>query len=312
MSLLTEVFTDLIFVGAKAFLKGGPSGLNMRPLPETHQDEAAKILHELNQMEKPESDFSYPYEGVLFRVSCMDGVGLKSYSLRRPLEVLNSLDDLGMSKGIVDRLTSVKEGLYIFSGTPGAGKTTSACAFLKDLIKRNSGFAITLEDPPELNLQGIHGDGVCLQCLYPPQKFSEGVFQSLRHGTPDIILLGELREEKAAQEALLASVTGRLIITTIHAGDIQQTIRRLAELCRMRFNNPYAILAEGLGGIIHQRVFHRNGTSLFQFAPLFTESKGDLRVGSKLGPVRTMIRDGALEKLATEMERQQKQLNSVG
>ncbi len=114
-------------------------------------------------------------------------------------------------------------GLVLFSGPTGSGKTTTLYALLKSAGSRK---IYSIEDPVE-----VYQDNMIQLSVNPAVHFdyAEGVRQILRHD-PDIIMIGEIRDEKAAKIAVVAANTGHLVLSTIHTSHASACISRMSEL----------------------------------------------------------------------------------
>ncbi|TMN20955.1 hypothetical protein FFL34_01640 [Lentibacillus cibarius] len=115
--------------------------------------------------------------------------------------------------------------IYITSPT-GSGKTTTLYTLLQSILEENSFQTITLEDPVEKDIDDI------LQVQVNEKAgitYQTGLKAALRHD-PDIIMIGEIRDRFTAQFAFDASLTGHLVLSTLHAGNAQGTIQRLLEM----------------------------------------------------------------------------------
>ena len=114
-------------------------------------------------------------------------------------------------------------GLIIFSGPTGSGKTTTLYSLLKSISNKK---IYSIEDPVEVYNENIIqiqvNEAIGLD-------YSQGIKQILRHD-PDIIMIGEIRDEKAAKMAVVAANTGHLVLTTLHASRASSCISRLVEL----------------------------------------------------------------------------------
>jgi competence protein ComGA len=122
--------------------------------------------------------------------------------------------------------TNHKAGLILFSGPTGSGKTTTLYALLESIMKEKSFQTITLEDPIEKTIQDI------LQVQVNEKAgitYQTGLKAALRHD-PDIIMVGEIRDKQTAKFAFEASLTGHLVLSTIHAKNTPGTIQRLQEM----------------------------------------------------------------------------------
>lgn len=149
------------------------------------------------------------------------------------LRILNpksliSLEDLGLREDLLklfERELKKPNGMIIVTGPTGSGKTTTLYAFLKKIHKPEIKI-ITIEDPIEYRLPGIS------QTQVAPQKgydFASGL-KSIVRQDPDVILVGEIRDLETANIALQSSLTGHLVLTTLHTNDAAGTIARLINL----------------------------------------------------------------------------------
>jgi len=119
-----------------------------------------------------------------------------------------------------------QSGIILLTGPTGCGKTTTMYALLESMLQKNSFQAITLEDPIERSLDNV------LQVEVNEKAgitYQTGLKAALRHD-PDVLLIGEIRDAETAKFALRASLTGHLVLTTLHAKDALGTIDRLIEL----------------------------------------------------------------------------------
>jgi len=141
---------------------------------------------------------------------------------------LIGLDDLGLRKDlykIFDKEIKKPNGMIIVTGPTGSGKTTTLYAFLMK-IQNPEIKIITIEDPIEYHLKGVS------QTQVAPEKgydFSDGL-RSIVRQDPDVILVGEIRDLETAKIALQASLTGHLVLSTLHTNDAAGTIPRLVDL----------------------------------------------------------------------------------
>ncbi|MFD1038471.1 competence type IV pilus ATPase ComGA [Virgibacillus byunsanensis] len=121
---------------------------------------------------------------------------------------------------------SNRAGIILFTGPTGSGKTTTLYTLLQTILKEKSYQTITLEDPIEKNMSDI------LQVQVNEKAgitYQTGLKAALRHD-PDIIMVGEIRDRQTAQFAFEASLTGHLVLSTLHAKDTVGTIQRLIEM----------------------------------------------------------------------------------
>lgn len=159
-----------------------------------------------------------------------------------------SVDDLSVFKEATGKLTNLlnyDSGLIIISGPTGSGKTTTLYTMLDTLQKRDHVRVITIEDPIEKK----NPDFIQMEVNEAANvTYATGFKAILRHD-PDIIMIGEIRDEETAKIAVRASLTGHLVLSTVHASDAIMTIRRLTELGISRFD-----LRETLAGVVAERL----------------------------------------------------------
>ena len=129
------------------------------------------------------------------------------------------------SKKFLDNALQSNEGLIIFCGPTGSGKTTTMYAGLDALSKQNLSL-VTVEDPVEIEFRKADQTSICeAQGL----TYSKALKSILRQD-PDVILIGEIRDKKTAKIVFNAALSGHLILSTVHAGDVFQAIKRLEYL----------------------------------------------------------------------------------
>ena len=161
-----------------------------------------------------------------------------------------SLEELGFNASFIQNLRSlVKEphGIILVTGPTGSGKTTTLYACLRE-IDQTKLKVITVEDPVEYEMAGLDQiqvqDGIGL-------NFSRVLRSVLRHD-PDVIMIGEIRDEETAKIALQASLTGHLVISTLHTNDAPGAVTRLKEMGLQPF-----LIASTLRAVIAQRLLRR-------------------------------------------------------
>jgi general secretion pathway protein E len=141
---------------------------------------------------------------------------------------LMSLEDLGFSRrdfGIMDSLIQRPDGIILVTGPTGSGKTTTLYACL-NRINEPSRNILTAEDPVEYEIGGIH------QVHVHPSiglTFASALRAFLRQD-PDVIMVGEIRDRETAEIAIHASLTGHLVLSTIHTNDAAGAVTRLVEM----------------------------------------------------------------------------------
>lgn len=174
--------------------------------------------------------FASPNEKIDFRVSIMPSAYGESIALRllgQEKSIL-TLDNLGFRP---DALAAIKEaiskphGMIMTSGPTGSGKSSTLYALLME-VKKPGVKIITLEDPVEYRIEGIEQSQVRPGQGY---EFADGLRASLRQD-PDILMVGEIRDQETAEIAIQAALTGHLLLSTIHANSAPSVFARLLEI----------------------------------------------------------------------------------
>ncbi len=162
-------------------------------------------------------------------------------------DFLKTKKELGFTSenmSLFDEVLGVPNGVILVTGPTGSGKTTTLYAALNELNKMNRNI-ITVEDPVEYKIEGINQIQVNTKAGL---LFSTGLRAILRQD-PDIIMVGEIRDEETAEIAVRAAITGHLVISTIHTNDAPSTIMRLQDMGVKPF-----LIADSVRGIVAQRL----------------------------------------------------------
>ncbi|MEW6599580.1 MAG: GspE/PulE family protein [Nitrospirota bacterium] len=160
------------------------------------------------------------------------------------------LESLGFDRGNTSRLQTLFQkpyGIILVSGPTGSGKTTTLYAALREvnLIERN---VLTVEDPVEYKLNFVKQTSVNLKAGY---DFALAGRNFMRQD-PDVMLLGEIRDEETAKIAIRASISGHLVLSTIHSNDAVTSVPRLLD-----FNIDRFMLSSSILAVIAQRLIRK-------------------------------------------------------
>lgn len=139
-----------------------------------------------------------------------------------------SLEELGLPARLAD-FCKLKDGLVIVSGATGSGKSTTLATLIDRINQTREGHIITIEDPVEYVHASIRSLVHQRQIGIDAMSFNEALVDSLRED-PDIILVGEIREQETIRTAITAAETGHLVFTTLHAGDCVGAVERLVSV----------------------------------------------------------------------------------
>ena len=148
---------------------------------------------------------------------------------------------------IVDKMLARPHGIIMMSGPTGCGKTTTLYTFLREINKPDINI-VTVEDPVEYTMQGINQVNVNNKAN---MTFATAL-RSIMRQDPDVIMIGEIRDEETAQIAIRAAVTGHLVFSTIHTNDAPGVLTRLTDMGISSY-----FVADALIGVISQRLVKR-------------------------------------------------------
>lgn len=163
--------------------------------------------------------------GTRFRFNVFRSQGKRSIVLRRLEDRFRTLKELGLPEELY-RLADLEEGLVVFSGPTGCGKSTTLATLLDKINRERRCHMITIEDPIEYIHDPKQAEVNQRELYTDVPDFNQALISALRED-PDVILVGEVRDLKTIRMAITAAETGHLVYTTVHAGDCVQTIERL-------------------------------------------------------------------------------------
>lgn len=191
-------------------------------------------------------------EDVEIRSSAIPGAYGESVVLRilNPKTIRVGFEDLGFEPrllAILEKETRKPNGMIITTGPTGSGKTTTLYAFLKKIHTPEIKI-VTIEDPVEYHIEGITQTQVDEESGY---TFSSGLRSALRQD-PDVIMVGEIRDNDTASTAVHAALTGHLVLSTLHTNDAAGAIPRLVDIGI----NPQ-IIGSALNVILAQRLVRK-------------------------------------------------------
>lgn len=229
-------------------------------LPKSVQDEAIsrlKIMGKMNIAEKrlPQDGRATVTVGerlIDLRIASLPG----SYGERVVLRLLDksarlyTLDEIGMNEGAKQRFRGLIEqehGLILLTGPTGSGKTTTLYGALREINTRDRN-VLTLEDPIEYDMEGISQTQINVK---KGLTFASGLRNVLRQD-PDIIMVGEVRDNETAVMAIQAALTGHLVFSTLHTNDAASAVARLLDLGI----EPY-LVSSSLLAVIAQRLVRK-------------------------------------------------------
>ena len=226
------------------------------------------------------------FSGLRLRIAKLKTAGGETWAaMRRIPDLPPKLDKLGFVPQLVPILRGLGQrgGLILLCGATGNGKTTAATSLLLDYLENFGGVAFTIEDPVEYSIEGRRGkQGYCYQSeIHDDSEWGLMLKRSLRWH-PRYIVVGEVRTPDAANQLLRAATSGHTVITTMHAGSMEEGLEGLLQLAEQEIGDRAPLLlAAGLTACIHQTLTPRGLFAYF----MVTEADNP---GS---PIRAMIRD---------------------
>ena len=218
-----------------------------------------RLLHDL--ISKGSCDLSYSlHDKVRFRVNVFSQKGYLTTILRKLETKIPSMEGFNFPEAFV-KMSQERNGLILFTGSTGSGKTTSMAAILNLINEERAVHIVTLEDP--------------IEYVHPHKKatfnqremgddfdtFAGGLRAALRQA-PKVILVGEIRDRETAEIAIHAALTGHLVFSTLHTNDAPGAVSRMLDMGVEAF-----LISSSLSGVLSQRLVRKictvcNGTGV--------------------------------------------------
>jgi twitching motility protein PilT len=201
-----------------------------------------------------EVDFSFEIAEVArYRVNAFRQRGLISLACRAIPHTISSIDELALPSVVRD-LAMEERGIVLLTGTTGSGKSTTLAAMIDHINRTTSKHIVTIEDPIEF----VHTDRRSAinqrEVGMDTSSFKRALRRVLRQD-PDVILIGEMRDEETVQAALSAAETGHLVLSTIHTVDAPESINRMLDFFPPhQHSQARSMIAGTVKGVISQRL----------------------------------------------------------
>jgi twitching motility protein PilT len=240
-----------------------------------------------------ELDFSLRLStGARFRANAYWQRGGVAASFRLVPSRIPPLEELGLP-AVVSELTQEPQGLVLVTGPTGHGKSTTLAAMIHHINQSRRAHIVTIEDPIEFEHQ--HDQAVVDQREVGTDtgSFAEALRRVLRQ-TPDVIMVGEMRDRETIGAALTAAETGHLVLATLHTNDAAQSVDRIIDVFSPGQQPQIrGQLSQCLAAVISQRLLPRvDGDGLALACEVLIATPG----------VRHMIRDDKLQGIATAID----------
>ena len=190
-------------------------------------------------------------EGGRFRVNLHRERGRAAATIRRLPQVVPRLASLGLPSS-VETLTKLQRGLVLVGGATGSGKTTTLAALVNEINLRDERHIITIEDPIEYEHQHARSLVEQVEIGVDAPDFASALRAALRQ-SPDVIVVGEMRDADTMRTALAAGETGHLVLSSLHTTDVASTVARVGDSFPLeRQNTIRQELAMALAAVMTQ------------------------------------------------------------
>lgn len=215
------------------------------------------------------------YDMRLQTIGLINGPHLTIRLLPAEANEARDLTELGFEEAQAEALRKMirKEGIIIFTGPTGSGKTTSMYSLLREIDVPEKKI-ITIEDPPEILV-----DSISQIAIKPERGITwETALQNALRQDPDVILIGEIRDSLGAKVAMEAALTGHLVLTTLHVKEIESIPERFLQFAEGTSIINRLTIADALTGLVSQRLIQKvykptaiKGPMLDWIRDIFTE-----------------------------------------
>ena len=209
-------------------------------------------LQEFN--DEGEVDFAYSIPGLArFRCNAFRQRGSVSVVVRAIPVSIKSIAELSLPP-VIRELAEEERGIVLLTGTTGSGKSTTLAAMIDHINSTRRRHIVTVEDP----LEFLHEDKKSIinqrEVGMDTGSFKRALRRVLRQD-PDVILIGEMRDEETVHAALSAAETGHLVFSTVHTVDAAETVNRLIDFFPPHMHNQVrAMIGSTLKGAVYQRL----------------------------------------------------------
>ncbi|MFA0676313.1 type IV pilus twitching motility protein PilT, partial [Vibrio sp. 10N.222.51.A6] len=263
--------------------------------------------------EKLEVDFSFELPNVgRFRVNAFNQArGCAAVFRTIPVEI-PTLEQLG-APDIFEKIANYEKGLVLVTGPTGSGKSTTLAAMVDYVNRNHNKHILTIEDPIEF----VHTNNKCLvnqrEVHRDTHSFKAALRSALRED-PDVILVGELRDQETISLALTAAETGHLVFGTLHTSSAAKTVDRIIDVFPGSDKDMVrSMLSESLRSVIAQKLLKRVGGGRVACHEIMmaTPAIRNLIREDKVAQMYSIIQTGAAHGMQT-MEQNAKQLMAQG
>lgn len=250
--------------------------------------------------------------GTRFRINCHVASGKPAFAARVIPKDIPTCQELLMPE-VVMKLASMRDGLVLFTGPTGSGKSTSLASILGELTKAEALNVITLEDPVEFELPS--GKGLVQQRELGSDfhSFPDGLKHVLRQD-PDVVMVGEMRDLETIALALTLAETGHLVLATLHTPNAAQTIDRIVDVFPPHQQMQVRLqLSLSLKAVVAQRLLPKKGGGRIANREILVQTPAVSNIirENRLAELNTVLQTGQAEGMVT-FEKDLKRLAKEG
>jgi twitching motility protein PilT len=283
---------------AMARVDGALTPMEERLLTESDLETVLSVVTERTPAKREhfytagELDTAYMAEGLgRFRVNGYRQRGAISFAFRFIPKEIPSFAKLGLPDGVA-ALAGEHRGLVLVTGATGSGKSTTLAAIINAINRGRQQHIVTIEDPIEF----VHDDWGCIvnqrEVGLDTESYMEALRRVLRQD-PDVILIGELRDEESAKAALQAAESGHFVLSTMHTIDAAETLGRLVEFFPPgKQQMTRQIVAGVLRGVVSQRLLPKKSGGRVAAVEVMVNT----------ARIADLIRDGQTDKITEAIE----------
>ena len=279
-------------------INGMQNRVGEHPLKPAEIEHMATEIYQLakrtqtNYYKNSDDDFSFSIPGLgRFRVNLFRQRGSWSAVIRVIKFGIPDPKELGISEDVLS-MTDYKSGMVIVAGTAGSGKTTTLACMIDRINRSREGHIITMEDPIEY----LHTHNKSIVTQREIYIDTPGYLESLRSAlreSPDVILLGEMRDYEAISAAVTAAETGVLLFSTLHTASVATTINRIVDVFPAGQQvQVRSQLAQLIKGVVCQQLVFSEGRGMI---PAFEIMKTN-------PAIQNMIREGKYHQLESAIQ----------
>lgn len=317
---------------ARGWLKETPDSMLASQLPVEAADELRALYEELDALWARQTDAMSrhgfivvwpPGDGMRLRVKRMSLANDEHVYICRAFRFKpRRFSEIGISPPLAQRLLSgdMRNGIGLFVGRPGAGKTTTATAYIRERAEMLGGVTWTIESPVEIELEGRHANGYIHQREAETAEQMRSAVSDLARATPNVLFVGEVLDDQTAEVVVQASKMGFLVLCTYHANDLINGIEKFARAASGGRGQVSAQFVEAFRFAVHVDLRlvdtgnrSRPGSSdlissMVTGNPPRVLSTRSLFCKDDDDPVRGFMKAGEFVKLSSEIDRQKGEL----